>query len=90
MKVLSVIIASVLMLSTTYSFAINTVQIKEQTGVDFSDGKPKFKKGVIIKNGKAVEYNKCQYRNPDDPNKKPEKGVKYCTDNVSSKNSNDE
>lgn len=90
MKFSSVIIASVLMLSTTSSFAINTVQIKEQTGVDFSDGKPKFKKGVIIKNGKAVEYNKCQYRNPDDPNKQPEKGMKYCAEKVSSTSSDDE
>lgn len=91
MKCSNIIIASVLMLFTASSFAINTVQLTEKNGIDFSDGKPKFKKGVIIKNGKAVQYDKCQYRNPNDPNKQPESGMQYCNDNVpSTNNDNDE
>lgn len=86
MKFSNIFIAGALMLFTASSFAINTVQLTEKNGIDFSDGKPKFKKGVIIKNGKAVQYNKCQYRNPTDPNKQPESGMKYCADNVQSNN----
>lgn len=91
MKFSNIFIASALMLFTASSFAINTVQLTEKNGIDFSDGKPKFKKGVIIRNGKAVQYDKCQYRNPNDPNKQPESGMQYCTDNVTSSNDdNDE
>ena len=90
MKLTKLIIDGALMLDTTSTFAITTVQLSERNSIDFSDGKPKFKKGVIIKNGKAVEYNKCQYRNPEDPNKQPESGMKYCNDNVSSSSSDND
>lgn len=81
-KVKNILLAGCLMAFTASSFAINTVQMREQQGgpqVDFSSGKPQFKKGVIIRNGQSVEYNKCQYINPDKPNDPPaQQGVPYC------------
>ena len=44
MKCSNIFIASALMLFTASSFAINTVQLKEKNGIDFSDGKPNYKK----------------------------------------------
>lgn len=86
MKVSNIFIASALMFFTASSLAVNTAQVREQqkNDIDFSDGKPKFKTGVVIKNGKAVEYHKCQYRDPADPNKQlAEQDVRYCQDNNS-------
>lgn len=77
-QIKNILLASCLMAFTASSFAINTVEMRDQQP-DFSDGKPKFKKGVIIRNGQSVEYNKCQYINPDKPNDEPaQSGVPYC------------
>lgn len=81
MKIKSLALGILIMGFTASSFAINTVQMREnsQDQIDFSDGKPKFKMGTIIQNGKPVEYKKCQYKDPQKPNDlQAEATVPFC------------
>lgn len=65
--------------------AVNTALEGKQ--IQFNGDKPVYKTGTIIKDGKVVEYKKCQYLNPAFPNKPPaDENIQYCPDTVETEN----
>lgn len=86
MKFLKSISGLVLLTCSSIAFAaVNTATQPKQ--IQFDGDKPVYKTGTIIKNGQVIEYKKCQYLNPESPDKAPaDPNISYCKDVVDTGN----
>lgn len=47
--------------------------------IQFNGEQPVYKMGTIIQDGKVIEYKKCQYKNPNYPDKPAaDSSIPYC------------